>query len=46
MGDLEEMLKEQKNNSEITKCYKLFNLICKKNPEQILRYFQPANFKG
>jgi|DEB0MinimDraft_12_1074336.scaffolds.fasta_scaffold99708_1 hypothetical protein len=36
---LEKILEEQQEKSEITPMYKLFNLICKENPDQVLRYF-------
>ena len=42
---LEEMLDETNAKQGINEVYKLFNLICKQNPDQILRYFQPVDFR-
>jgi hypothetical protein len=36
---LEEMLDETNAKNDVGQVYKLFNLICKQNPHQILRYF-------
>jgi len=43
---LEAMLKDQDDTAGVTDTYKLFNLICKENPHQILRYLQPALYRN
>ena len=38
---LDEMRKEENEQSDISSIYKLFNLVCRQTQDQVIRYFEP-----